>query len=366
MANLITKHDPYNIHKILGVASLLSYLLRVYYLFLHGTAFPQQEPQIQAVCCVLLHGALSTSSLLLPLPLYRNFSSPMIWPEFRLHSITFAMRHVIATIFAITNVLPNNPMFQCFIRIGLILLTIECASMVTQKFGDQEKRTTNSMPYPHWITSEMQKSVKNMYARAQFGATKLIVLGDPTLTYFPLLAIQTAPLLMTLVRKGKISCITYHRVYAISLTMSFVALFIRLWAHHDKLIIVSLIFSSLLPLSNLRKNGLARHMIWICYAMFHFTLVPMINEYFGISFVVLVCGLVIYFTGNNHSDGSINAKLLWVWVVLVLLTIKRFHFGTDHDFENAHIDPYILRIVPLMILYAVIQEILLYKCLFIC
>ena len=98
-------------------------------------------------------------------------------------------------------------------KLGLIILTIQCASWITKKLGDHEKRTTNTMPYPSWITHDMQKGVKDMYTRAQFGATKTIVLSDPTLSYFPLLAIQIAPLLMTLVRKGKITSITYHRIY---------------------------------------------------------------------------------------------------------------------------------------------------------
>ena len=108
MANLITNHDPYHIHKLLGLASLLNYFLRFYYLFVYGTAFPTHEPFTQALCCVLLHGVLSTSSLLLPLPLKRNFASPMIWPEFRLHSITFALRHVIATMLTLSNAWPTQ------------------------------------------------------------------------------------------------------------------------------------------------------------------------------------------------------------------------------------------------------------------
>ena len=222
MAKLITHHDPYHIHKVLGLSALLNYLLRIYYLFTYGTAFPEHEPYLQAIFSIILHGVLSTSSLLLPLPSKRNFSSPMIWPEFRLHSITFAMRHVIATALTISGAWPFNTHAEALMKLVLVISTIQCASWITQKFGDHEKRTTNSMPYPSWITEEMQKGVKDMYTRSQFGATKAIFLGDPTLTFFPLFGIQMAPLLMTLVRKGKITSFTYHRVYAISLMVSYV------------------------------------------------------------------------------------------------------------------------------------------------
>jgi len=38
----------------------------------------------------------------------------------------------------------------------------------------------------------------------------------------PLLAIQSAPFLMTLVRKGKVSSLTYHRIYSASFWIAFV------------------------------------------------------------------------------------------------------------------------------------------------
>ena len=365
MANLFTKHDPYNIHKLLGIASLLNYLLRFYYLFAYGSAFPQHEEPIKAIFCVLLHGALSTSSLLLPLPLKRNFSSPMIWPEFRLHSITFALRHVIATALTIPNTQLNPIFTHVWLRLGLIVFTLKCASLITEKFGEQERRTTNTMPYPRWISYDMQRSVKDMYTRAQFGATKSIVLGDPTMSYFPLFAIQMAPLLMTLVRKGKIACITYHRFYAISLTASYVAFFIRLCAQPDKHIIVSLIVSALFPLSNLRRNGISRYTIWTFYALFHFILAPMVQHYFSMPSVVIVCGVVILVSGANSSSGSINSRLLCVLSVILILMVKLICFGDTFDFETEGFELQVLKLFPFMVMYAILQELRSYKCLFI-
>ena len=356
MANLITKHDPYHVHKILGLASLMNYIFRIYYLFLHGTAFPRHEPILQAISCVLIHGILSLSSLLLPLPSNRNFSSPMIWSEFRLHSIIFAMRHVIATIFTLFNVWPDHNFADASMKLGLIILTIKCASLVTEKFGNREKRTTNSMPYPKWITEDMQIGVKDMYTRAQFGATKAIVLGDPTLSYFPLFGIQMAPLLMTLVRKGKIRSITYHRVYSLSLAISWVALFVRLCVQPDKLMIVSLMVSSLFPLTSLRKNKISREGVWVFYVTFHYTLAPMIKEYFGMSSIVLACATTVLISGSNTSGGSLERRCLWVAFVMLTLSIKRNYFTPDIIYEETHFDPYILKLSPLMVLSQILKQ----------
>ena len=365
MANWITNHDPYHIHKLLGVASLLNYLLRLYYLLLYGTAFPLHEPLSQALCCVLVHGVLSTSSLLLPLPSKRNFSSPMIWPEFRLHSITFALRHIIATILTLSNTWPTQIVAEALMKLGLIILTIQCASWITKKLGDHEKRTTNTMPYPSWITHDMQKGVKDMYTRAQFGATKTIVLSDPTLSYFPLLAIQIAPLLMTLVRKGKITSITYHRIYAISLTISYVALFVRLCTHPDKTLIVSLAFSTLFPLISLRRNGVPRVLIWAFFVAIHFAAVPTLISYFGTSSVVIGCALTSLTFGTHISGGSVMFRACSILFLLLGLAIKTTFLNADPEFEETFVEPYILKIIPFMVMLPIAQQIRAYSCLFI-
>ena len=365
MANLITNHDPYHIHKLFGLASLMNYLLRFYYLFLYGTAFPSHEPVTQAVCSVVIHGILSISSLLLPIPKKRNFSSPMIWREFRLHSITFAMRHVIATTLTLSNAWPEQMLPDASMKLGLIILSIQCASLITEKLGDHEKRTTNSMPYPGWINQERQKGIKDMYTRAQFGATKTIVLGDSTYSFFPLLGIQMAPLLMTLVRKGKISSITYHRIYALSLSASNLALLVRLCAKPDKLMLVSVAFSSLFPLTSLRNNGLSRGVIWSFFVLFHVKLVPILEESFGMSSVVIACALAVYISGINDSTSSLKSRALWILSVLLALTIKRLYYTTDLIYEKAHVEPYIIKCVPLVIVPPILRQIRRYRCLFI-
>ena len=82
MSPLVTRHDPFHVHKTLGLLVLLHFIYRYALLFSCGTAFPATESLSAQTAGVLLHGVLTWSSLLLRLPAKRNFASPMIWPVF--------------------------------------------------------------------------------------------------------------------------------------------------------------------------------------------------------------------------------------------------------------------------------------------
>lgn len=229
MAHLITHHDPFHIHKILGVLVLLHYIYRFYTVLQTGTAFPTAESPSLAIGGVVLHGLLSWSSLLLPLPTRRNFAKPMIWPEFRLHSILFASRHVLSAILSLANLWPRGNIGNLVSRASIILGTVNVASVITMKYGSNVQRTTNSMPYPENVTPEQQLAIRRLYTTAQFGATVTCFMNDASMNFAPLLGIQMAPLLMTLVRKGKISTRMYHQVYATSLSLGYLMIFARLF-----------------------------------------------------------------------------------------------------------------------------------------
>lgn len=227
MAKLITNHDPGHVHKILGVLVLFHYIYRLGLLFGTGNAFPQSEPPAAQALCVGIHALLSWSSLLLPLPAKRNFSSPMIWPEFRLHSIIFATRHAACACVTLLGLWPAYWLYDAAAKLVAIGMTVLAARWATDRHGCRERRTTNAMPYPPGVDERMQAGIKDSYARAQFGATVMAVFPDPTLNFMPLLAIQIAPLLMTLVRKGKASASVYHCVYTLSLFVAGLSITVR-------------------------------------------------------------------------------------------------------------------------------------------
>ena len=231
MAYLFTNHDKYHIHKTLGFLAVANFILRFYYAINYGTSFPPFETKVFSCSSVLIHALLPIASLSIPLPEKRNFTSPMIWKEFRLHSILFSCRHSILTIITLLELWPtqleifkNYKLYALFsesiLKYIAIISCIKIASIITAKYGDTEKRTTNAMPYPEHVTEYEIEKIKYEYAKKQFGATIMAVFSgelSASLNFAPLYAIQSAPFMMTLVRKGKCNSAHYHMVYSLTL-----------------------------------------------------------------------------------------------------------------------------------------------------
>ena len=231
MAYLFTNHDKYHIHKTLGLLAFCNFILRFYYAIIYGTSFPSFESKAFSCSCVLIHALLPIASLTIPLPEKRNFAGPMIWKEFQLHSILFSCRHVLLTLITLLELWPTQiPAYmsgtkyrahallcECFIKYLMIIGVIKVAAVITEKYGDKETRTTNAMPYPGYLTEYEKTRIKCEYAKKQFGATIFAVFSGElasSLNFAPLYAIQSAPFMMTLVRKGKCETVHYHRVYS--------------------------------------------------------------------------------------------------------------------------------------------------------
>jgi hypothetical protein len=111
-------------------------------------------------------------------------------------------------------------MLESVIKYLMIIGFIKVAAVITEKYGDKEVRTTNAMPYPGYLTEYDKTMIKCEYAKKQFGATIFAVFSGElasSLNFAPLYAIQSAPFMMTLIRKGKCETIHYHRVYSSTL-----------------------------------------------------------------------------------------------------------------------------------------------------
>ena len=226
MAHLFTNHDKYHIHKTLGLLAFCNFILRIYYAIVYGTSFPSFESKVFSGSCVLIHALLPIASLTIPLPEKRNFSGPMIWKEFELHSILFSCRHVLLTLITLLELWPTQSrafskgiaiMLESVIKYLMIIGFIKVAAVITEKYGDKEVRTTNAMPYPGYLTEYEKTRIKCEYAKKQFGATIFAVFSGElasSLNFAPLYAIQSAPFMMTLIRKGKCETVHYHRVYS--------------------------------------------------------------------------------------------------------------------------------------------------------
>lgn len=208
------------------------------------------------IFAVLLHMALPVSSLRFPIPTKRNIVAPMIWHEFRLHSIIFAARHVLCTILAL--VAPTSRV----VALVIVHFTLHFASWVQEHRGDPNVRTTNAMPYANGLSRQEIQHTKNMYARSQFVATAFSISDLPSLRFIPLLGIQISPLLMTLVRKGKIGAAAYHRVYAWSLLFPLIAMtIVARDAHHAKDIGLAFLIGMVAHFFRVELN-LGKHATW--------------------------------------------------------------------------------------------------------
>lgn len=220
---LSTKEDAFHLHKILGASCLIHFMYRLSCLFLYGDMCFSDSPVSLAL--IGMHGLLSISSLIFHIPFSRHSGKPMIYQEFRLHSIIFALRSVCAA-------------FSFYFRMGhwsrilIINITMLLADITTQytkyKINQtmlldstmlKKKPYTNTMrgmPFGDTISTDDQKTIIYMHSSAQIGATLFMTINIQS-AFLPLLAIQLAAFLMTLVRKNIIGELDWHRIYLISL-----------------------------------------------------------------------------------------------------------------------------------------------------
>jgi hypothetical protein len=150
MTNLFTFHDPYRIHAVSGALSLMHFMYRIQHMVRYGSAFNQDT------YTVFVHALLYASAYIPHIPIKRNLTSPMIWPEFRIHNTIFGIRHILCTYFE-----------EKLTRYALVFLSMYLADLTTEHYGSKEVRTTNAMPYPAISEAHMQLT-KKFYATSQF------------------------------------------------------------------------------------------------------------------------------------------------------------------------------------------------------
>jgi hypothetical protein len=101
---------------------------------------------------------------------------------------------------------------------GVIMATMGLADVATSVY--KQGSTMRDMPFDHSISKEQQKEITTFHSRMQVGATLYMLMNADT-AFSPLLAIQGAAFLMTLVRKGIITTNAWHFIYGIMLITNF-------------------------------------------------------------------------------------------------------------------------------------------------
>jgi len=101
-------------------------------------------------------------------------------------------------------------------------MTFVLADMTSSYYNKDGKngKTMRNMPFDSAITERNQNTVTKMHSIMQIGATTFMF-GNIESAFSPLLAIQLAALLMTLVRKSIITTTTWHAIYSCSLWINF-------------------------------------------------------------------------------------------------------------------------------------------------
>ena len=288
---LITKEDSTNIHKILGISCLVNFIYQFGYLFATGQMNLQNNPYTPLL--LSLHGLLAISSFIFHVPQKRHTGLPTIYKEYRLHTIAFSLRSVVCSFLFYYGL-------DVLYNILIVNITMIIADLTTYKYGAATK-TMRGIPYGKDITEDDKKKIIYMHSTQQFGAT-MFMLCNINSAFGPLLAIQIAAFLKTLVRKGIISELDWHRVYTISLWLN-IFVYQSFNSFSDSLFIIF----GINVFDFLRiKNG--------C------------NKYFAWNFIFLIIYLI-----KNYSDFQtyieINKvyKELFVNAVIISYLVRNFY-----------------------------------------
>ena len=203
---LKTKEDYADIHKIIGTSCLIHYIYRYFCLLYYGDMKFKYDSFTPII--ISLHGVLSISSLFFHVPKNRHKNMPMIYKEFRLHSIVFALRSIICALLFYYQ-------FHIIYNILIINVTMISADIITY-YLKADTQTMRGMPFGEKIAIDNQKDIIRMQSSQQIGAT-LFMMVNINSAFSPAFAIQIAAFLMTLVRKSIINELDWHRIYNISL-----------------------------------------------------------------------------------------------------------------------------------------------------
>jgi len=217
---LFTKEDYFNLHKTLGIACLLSYIYR----FAHvGASDMNFSAGPMTLAVIALHTLLSVSSLIFRIPVKRIVGGYRIWPEYRLHSIVFALRSLttmLLTWYELRYGLEPNYLLNAAIVLGTL-----CAADIS---------SISLGPAGHSSTIQdldAGPATRFFFSAMQFHATMGCLLGIRRFStqFLYVWIIQFNAFLMTIRRKNLASHGVLVTVYGLMLTFGFC---IASYEHH--------------------------------------------------------------------------------------------------------------------------------------
>jgi hypothetical protein len=204
---LITKEDPFHVHKVFGIISLFHFIYQyVYFIF-----FKRFNLHLVGMC---IHVTLSFSALLFDVVKNRILSRPLIiWNEYRAHAIVFTCRSFCVYLCYEYQITP-------FWKIIIIVLHHLIVDYLTYLYGNQ---LTTTVRHTDNTTSLFRKCGHKLYSLYQFHAqvSQFMVsnvVGE--MGFNSIIAIQSSAFLMTLNKKSIIRPITHTIIYSLCLLLS--------------------------------------------------------------------------------------------------------------------------------------------------
>ena len=310
ISKLITHEDKYHIHKSMGIVSLLNYFYLLFDFFYSGA---EAEITLRSVDgsfigITWVHTILSLSSLQFLIPRTRTGILPMIWQEFRAHSIVFALRSffIINALYFLFSKTDSTSVPAIAVRLAFVLFAMKMADFSTEHLRENRKETTTaSMPYWSDCPASLQYMIKYFYTHSQFMATIVCLFAEIPYILAVAFPIQIASFLMTLVRKNIISAFWYHMFYGGSLLIVYLINLADVKLYPIVLLGIALIYARV----NLKLN---KYVLW--------------------TLVALVGGFAKYATSPDVSVNDIINCL--VWFSVPFLSFFYYYITNDEETKN--------------------------------
>lgn len=298
ISKLITHEDTLHIHKTMGIISLLNYFYLIFDCFYSGAIAEMTLRNADGgfIGLTWVHTILSLSALQFLIPRTRTGILPMIWQEFRAHSIVFAVRSFLiinALYFFFDSKEDRISATAIIVRLVFVLVAMKLADISTEYLRENRKETTTAtMPYWSDCPASVQSAIKYFYTHSQFMATTVCLFADIPYILAVAFPIQIASFLMTLVRKNIISAFWYHMFYGASLLVVY---------------LINAADYRLYPI------------IILGAALIHLRVQLKLNKYILWSLVALIGGFAKYATSTHASTDDIFTSLVWIAVPIVSL-----------------------------------------------
>jgi hypothetical protein len=226
VAKLFTNEDHMQLHKTLGILSVVSFLYRYFYVY-PTTGTLGFDGRLIDHLSMAVHILLSTSSLIFHVLSHRLIKRPMIiWEEYRLHAICFSVRCFSVYLFATFNIFEGT-MFERVALPALVLAHHVMADKITEWYGAKDGSTTVRVKDNQ---GKVTAAVLRFYAFYQFTALASHLQPNARLAdlgFNALIAIQSSAFLMTLYRKGLITDKTHGFFYTSCLVISMFHIFVN-------------------------------------------------------------------------------------------------------------------------------------------